>query len=149
MAEWPEIRGDFLAKVESDGRPPGTIAREIGISRPTLSKILRGETAEPYAESLRKILRWMGGKTSDEGQDRARNVTRRATEEDVVEFFRSEANSPVERFLTSILANVSDPVERKLVAITVLSEAKRARLASGRPITPDLLDLERRLLLEN
>jgi transcriptional regulator with XRE-family HTH domain len=137
-SRWPSLRQQLLEKVATDGRAPGTIAREIGISRGALGGILKGETAEPYASVTRKIARWVGGAGGDaEGTGDL---------DALLAAFASEGRNGLETLLRDLMADVQDVRLQRKVVFTVLTALERAALDAGRPISPALLDLKKRLL---
>ena len=116
-----------------------------------MNALINGDVSDPWDVTVWKLANWTDGeiygKVPGGGAVGAVKDSGEAKADDVVEFFRMEDNDSMERFLSTILEAVSNPDERKQIAVRVLAEVKLQRIRSGRSITKDLLDLEARLLV--
>jgi hypothetical protein len=147
------LRRAFAAAVEEEvsaGRSLNRIALEVGLSRPGVQKLLSDPESELRGPTQQKLEGWLQRRQLQ--AERTALVTFQGGgpgdpegEREVMSFFLGNHRA-VAGFLGSLMREVPDPRQRKLIAHTVITSVKRAALERGEEIPQELWELERKFL---
>lgn len=154
--EWHAALKQLRRRVSDGPKSIRQIAEEIGITHPTLIKILSGETEDPYPKTKVRIFDWLENQINIENVGRyavqGTGTTYRSRveptepspspEEELLEYFLENADQ-MATFMRTSTEGLS-PEHKRMVAFAILTGFKRMAVEQGMPIPPKLFELEKK-----
>jgi hypothetical protein len=132
---------------------PGQVAPLLGLSRPGLVKILKGETGEPYRKTQKNIHGWIqwddvvGDAVEYESKvSKGETVATPQPEEELLTFFLE--HHPEMAVFMSTTTDGLNAEDRRKVAVAIFNGFKKLAIEAGERLPDWFFDLERRFVAE-